>query len=86
MQVSATPAGPPVELFSGFSANHAVLFTPNGLVYVEVPVFADANTYRRLVGLQASPTADGIMHVWQPLPSLPRVQFLEVHCVSPAVP
>ena len=24
MQVSATPAGPPVELFSGFSANHAV--------------------------------------------------------------
>ncbi|CAE7209820.1 unnamed protein product, partial [Symbiodinium sp. KB8] len=66
MQVSATPAGPPVELFSGFSANHAVLFTPNGLVYVEVPVFADANTYRRLVALQASPTADGIMRVWQP--------------------
>ena len=87
MQVSASPAGPPVEVFSGFSANHAVLFTPNGLVYVEVPVFADANTYRRLVALQASPTADGgIMRVWQPLPSLPRVQFLEIHCTSPAVP
>ena len=87
MQVSASPAGPPVEVFSGFSANHAVLFTPNGLVYVEVPVFADANTYRRLVALQASPTADGgIMRVWQPLPSLPRVQFLEIHCLSPAVP
>ena len=80
-------AGPPVEVFSGFSANHAVLFTPNGLVYVEVPVFADANTYRRLVALQASPTAaGGIMRVWQPLPSLPRVQFLEIHCISPAVP
>ena len=87
MQISATPAGPPLELFSGFSANHAVLFTPNGLVYVEVPVFADANTFRRLVALQASPTADGgVMRVWQPLPSLPRVQFLEVHCTSPAVP
>ena len=87
MQVSATPAGPPLEVFSGFSANHAVLFTPNGLVYVEVPVFADANTYRRLVALQASPNVEGgIMRVWQPLPSLPRVQFLEVHCTSPAVP
>ena len=87
MQVSATPAGPPLEVFSGFSANHAVLFTPNGLVYVEVPVFADANTYRRLVALQASPNVEGgIMRVWQPLPSLPRVQFLELHCTSPAVP
>ena len=64
MQISASPAGPPVEVFSGFSAHHAVLFTPNGLLYVEVPVFADANTYRRLVALQASPTADGgIMRV-----------------------
>ena len=51
MQVSAVQAGPPIEIFSGFSANHAVLLTPNGLVYVEVPVFADSNTYRRLVTL-----------------------------------
>ena len=87
MQVSAVQAGPPLELFSGFSANHAVLLTPNGLVYVEVPVFADSNTYRRLVSLQASPTAaGGIMRLWQPLPSLPHVQFLEVHCSGEQVP
>ena len=87
MQVSATPVGPPLELFSGFSANHAVLFTPSGLVYVEVPVFTDSNTYRRLVSLQASPSAaGGIMRLWQPLPSLPHVQFLEVHCSGGAVP
>ena len=87
MQVSAVQAGPPLELFSGFSANHAVLLTPNGLVYIEVPVFADSNTYRRLVTLQASPTAaGGIMRLWQPLPSLPHVQFLEVHCTGEQVP
>ncbi|CAE7942704.1 unnamed protein product [Symbiodinium sp. KB8] len=87
MQVSAVHAGPPLEVFSGFSANHAVLLTPNGLVYVEVPVFADSNTYRRLVTLQASPTAaGGIMRLWQPLPSLPHVQFLEVHCMGEQVP
>ena len=87
MQVSAVQTGPPVELFSGFSANHAVLLTPNGLVYVEVPVFSDSNTYRRLVSLQASPTAaGGIMRLWQPLPSLPHVQFLEVHCIEGQVP
>ena len=45
------------------------------LVYIEVPVFADSNTYRRLVTLQASPTAaGGIMRLWQPLPLLPHVQ------------
>ena len=87
MQVSAVHAGPPIEVFSGFSANHAVLLTPNGLVYIEVPVFADSNTYRRLVSLQASPTAaGGIMRLWQPLPSLPHVQFLEVHCTGEQVP
>ena len=87
MQVSAVPVGPPLELFSGFSANHAVLLTPNGLVYVEVPVFADSNTYRRLVSLQASPSAaGGIMRLWQPLPSLPHVQFLEVHCSGTEIP
>ena len=87
MQVSAVQAGPPLELFSGFSANHAVLLTPNGLVYIEVPVFTDSNTYRRLVSLQASPTAaGGIMRLWQPLPSLPHVQFLEVHCTGEQVP
>ncbi|CAE7660493.1 unnamed protein product, partial [Symbiodinium necroappetens] len=87
MQVSAVQAGPPLELFSGFSANHAVLITPNGLVYVEVPVFADSNTYRRLVTLQASPSAaGGIMRLWQPLPSLPHVQLLEVHCTGTTVP
>ena len=87
MQVSAVQAGPPIEIFSGFSANHAVLLTPNGLVYIEVPVFADSNTYRRLVTLQASPSAaGGIMRLWQPLPSLPHVQFLEVHCTGEQVP
>ena len=87
MQVSAIQTGPPLELFSGFSANHAVLLTPNGLVYVEVPVFADSNTYRRLVSLQASPTArGGIMRLWHPLSSLPHVQFLEVHCSGTQVP
>ena len=87
MQVSTLPSPPPHEIFQGFSANHAVLITPNGLVYVEVPVFADAATYRRLVSLQADPpSGGGIMRLWQPLPLLPHVQFLEIHCTAAQVP
>ena len=87
MQVSTLPSPPPHEIFQGFSANHAVLITPNGLVYVEVPVFADAATYRRLVSLQADPpSGGGIMRLWQPLPLLPHVQFLEIHCTADLAP
>ena len=87
MQVSTLPSPPPHEIFQGFSANHAVLITPQRLVYVEVPVFADAATYRRLVGLQADPPpGGGIMRLWQPLPLLPHVQFLEIHCLAEQAP
>ena len=87
LQVSTLPSPPPHEIFQGFSANHAVLITPQGLVYVEVPVFADAATYRRLVGLQADPPpGGGIMRLWQPLPLLPHVQFLEIHCLAAQAP
>ena len=87
MQVSTLPSPPLHEIFQGFSANHAVLITPQGLVYIEVPVFADAATYRRLVGLQADPPpGGGIMRLWQPLPLLPHVQFLEIHCSAAQVP
>ena len=87
MQVSTLPSPPPHEIFQGFSANHAVLITPNGLVYVEVPVFADAATYRRLVSLQADPpSGGGIMRLWQPLPLLPHVQILEIHCTTDLAP
>ncbi|CAE7740616.1 unnamed protein product [Symbiodinium sp. CCMP2592] len=87
MQVSLPtyPTGP--EVFHGRSHNQAVLITPNGLVYVEAPVFADAATFRRIVATQASPHATGgTMRIWQPLPSLPLVQFLEVHCIGDEVP
>ena len=87
MQVSVMPPGPLQELFQGFSANHAVLITPHGLVYIEVPIFADAATYRRLVGLQADPPPRrGTMRLWQPLSLLPHVQFLEIHCSSGEAP
>ena len=34
MQGSTVQSGPPVEVFQGLCANHAVLFTPRGLVYL----------------------------------------------------
>ncbi|CAE7256008.1 unnamed protein product [Symbiodinium sp. CCMP2592] len=49
MQVSLPTAPSAHEAFPGHSHNQAVLITPNGLVYVEAPVFADAATFRRIV-------------------------------------
>ncbi|CAE7646220.1 unnamed protein product [Symbiodinium sp. CCMP2592] len=87
MQVSLPSGQAGADIFQGYSNNQAILITPNGLVYVEVPVFADAATFRRIVSFRASPTArGGVMRIWQPLPSLPLVQFLEIHCHSDEVP
>ncbi|CAE7403395.1 unnamed protein product [Symbiodinium sp. CCMP2592] len=83
MQVSLPSAPLNQEAFPGHSHNQAILITPNGLVYVEAPVFADAATFRRIVSTRASASATGgIMRIWHPLPSLPLVQFLEIHCVG----
>ncbi|CAE7195868.1 unnamed protein product [Symbiodinium sp. CCMP2592] len=59
MQVSLPTAPSAHEAFPGHSHNQAVLITPNGLVYVEAPVFADAATFRRIVSTRASSSASG---------------------------
>ncbi|CAE7248220.1 unnamed protein product [Symbiodinium sp. CCMP2592] len=59
MQVSLPSAPLTQEAFPGHSHNQAILITPNGLVYVEAPVFADAATFRRIVSTRASTSATG---------------------------
>ncbi|CAE7429118.1 unnamed protein product [Symbiodinium sp. CCMP2592] len=47
MQVSLPSGQAGADIFQGYSNNQAILITPDGLVYVEVPVFADAEAIRR---------------------------------------
>ena len=74
--------------FHEVSGNNAVVISTNGLVYAEVPTFAD-HTVIRTAALQAyaqhDPDAIGALHfarIMPPLDGLPAIQFAAIHCVG----
>ena len=74
--------------FHEVSGNNAVVISTNGLVYAEVPTFADHKMIRT-AALQAyvqhDPDAIGALHfarIMPPLDGLPAIQFAAIHCVG----
>ena len=74
--------------FHEASGSNAVILSNNGLVYAEVPTFADYRVIRT-AALQAyashDPDALGALHfarIMPPLDGLPAIQFAAVHCAG----
>ena len=74
--------------FHEVSGSNAVIIGDNGLVYAEVPTFADHRVIRT-AALQAyalhDPNALGALHfarIMPPLAGLPTIQFAAVHCAG----